>query len=167
MSVAQGKIVSLARLTARDLKTAAKFPFALSATEPMSDPARARAVYDQTGFWTPEAGALAIEIEGRLVGTVQFYRAGLGIHGYELSYQLHDEDDDGKGYAVEALKLFSDLLFAEKPAAKRLQLLVPTWDDRSARRVEDAGYASEGILRKAGFGAEGPEDCILYSRVRD
>ena len=33
--------------------------------------------------------------------------------------------------------------------------------------VEDAGYASEGILRKAGFGAEGPEDCILYSRVRD
>jgi ribosomal-protein-alanine N-acetyltransferase len=167
MSLAQGALVSLTRLTARDLKAAARFPFALAATEPMSDPVRARAVYDETGFWTPEAGALAIEVDGRLVGTIQFYRAGLGIQGHEISYQLHDQDDVGKGYATEAIRLFSDLLFAEKPTCKRLQLLVPLWDDRSARRTEDAGYASEGILRKAGFSADGPEDCILYSRVRD
>ncbi len=167
MSLAAGALVGLRRLKASDLKAAARFPFALSAVEPLSDPARARAVYDETGFWTPDAGALAIEADGRLVGTIQFYRAGPGIHGYEISYQLQDPDDVGKGYASEALRLFSDLLFSERTACRRLQLLVPTWDDRSARRTEDAGYASEGVLRKAGFGADGPEDCILYSRVRD
>lgn len=167
MSVARGAIVSLSRLTVKDLRPATRFPFALSAEEPMSDPVRAREVYDATGFWTPDAGALAIEADDRIVGTIQFYRAGPGIQGYEISYQLHDPEDAGKGYFTEALRLFSQLLFAEKPNLKRLQLLVPTWDDRSARRTEDAGFASEGVLRKAGFGADGPEDCILYSRVRD
>ncbi|MCR5878133.1 GNAT family N-acetyltransferase [Phenylobacterium sp. J367] len=167
MSVAQGSIVTLSRLTARDLKAASKVPFALSAVEPLSNPVRAREVYDETGFWTDDAGVLAIEVDDRLVGTIQFYRSGPGIQGFEISLVLHDRDDYGKGYGVEALKLMSDLLFNAKPNLRRLQLLVPTWDDRAARRVEDAGYASEGILRKAGFGADGPEDCILYSMVRD
>ena len=166
MSLAEGSIVELRRLRVSDLKTATRFPFALSAHEPMSNPERAREVYDQTGFWTPDAGVAAIEANDRLVGTIQYYRAGASIHGFELAYQLNDPDDVGKGYATEALRLLGDLLFAQHPNVRRLQLLVPKWDDTSARRVEDAGYASEGILRKAGFNADGPEDCILYSKVR-
>jgi RimJ/RimL family protein N-acetyltransferase len=167
MSLAEGSIVELRRLRVSDLKAAARFPFALSAVEPMSNPERARAVYDETGFWTPDTGVAAIEADDRLVGTIQYYRAGASIHGFELAYQLHDPDDVGKGYASEALRLLGDLLFAQHSNVRRLQLLVPKWDDTSARRVEDAGYASEGVLRKAGFNADGPEDCILYSRVRD
>lgn len=167
MSVAQGSMVTLARLTARDLKAAAKVPFALSMEEPLSNPERARAVYDETGFWTEDAGALAIEVESRLVGVIQFYRAGPGIRGYELNLVIFEREDWGKGYGVEALRLMASHLFAEKSNLKRLQFLVPTWNDRAARRVEDAGFASEGILRKAGYGAEGPEDLIVYSKVRD
>jgi hypothetical protein len=29
---------------------------------------------------------------------LQFYRSGPGIHGLEIGYILHDEDDRGKGY---------------------------------------------------------------------
>src|SRR5205085_5347380 len=119
------------------------------------------------------AGAVAIESRGeseepRLIGTLQFYGVGPGIHGLEIGYVLHDEADRGKGYAPEALRLFSDLLFAEHPECHRLQLIIETWNDASARLAENCGFASEGILRKAGYSSpDAPADCFVYSKVRD
>jgi RimJ/RimL family protein N-acetyltransferase len=167
MILAEGAKVRLRNIGVRDLKAATKHRHTLSITEPMTDPVRARQVHDATGFWTEDAGALAIEADGRLVGTVQFYRAGACIHGYEIGYILHDEADRGKGYASEALRLFSDLLFAGHPECHRLQLIIETWNDASARLAENCGYASEGVLRKAGYSSDDPEDCFIYSRVRD
>jgi len=173
MILAEGSRVRLRTIGVRDLKAATAHKYTLSITEPMTDPDWARRVYDQTGFWTREAGAAAIESlvqgdEGRLVGTLQFYRSGPGIHGYEIGYILHNEDDRGKGYASEALRLFSDLVFAEHPDCHRLQLIIETWNDASARLAEACGYASEGILRKAGYSSpDAPNDCFVYSRVRN
>ena len=173
MILATGERVRLRTIGVRDLKTATKHRYTLSITEPMTDAAHARRVLDQTGFWQPQAGACAIESladgeGGRLVGTLQFYGAGPGVHGLEIGYVLHSEDDRGKGYASEALRLFSDLLFAHHPDCHRLQLIIETWNDASARLAEACGYASEGILRKAGYSsAAAPPDCFVYSRVRD
>ena len=173
MILATGSRVRLRTIVVRDLKAATAHRFTLSITEPMTDPAYARRVLDQTGFWKPEAGACAIESlgdgeAGRLIGTLQFYGAGPGIHGLEIGYILHSEDDRGKGYASDALRLFSDLLFAEHPECHRLQLIIETWNDASARLAENCGYASEGILRKAGYSSpDQPSGCFIYSRVRD
>ncbi|THD63762.1 GNAT family protein [Phenylobacterium sp.] len=168
MILAQGSKVKLRTIGVRDLKAATRHKFTLSITEPMTDPDWARSVLDQTGFWTNTAGACAIEADDRLIGTLQFYGAGPGVHGLELGYILHDEADRGKGYASEALRLFSDLLFAEHPECHRLQLIIETWNDASARLAENCGYASEGILRKAGYSSpDQPADCFVYSRVRD
>ena len=173
MILASGNRVRLRTIGVRDLKAATAHRYTLSITEPMTDPAWARKVLDQTGFWKPEAGACAIESladgdNGRLVGTLQFYRSGPGVHGFEIGYVLHDEEDRGKGYASEALRLFSDLVFADHPDCHRLQLIIETWNDASARLAEACGYASEGILRKAGYSSpDAPSDCFVYSRVRD
>jgi RimJ/RimL family protein N-acetyltransferase len=173
MILASGNRVRLRTIGVRDLKAATAHKFTLSITEPMTDPAWARKVLDQTGFWKPEAGACAIESladgdNNRLIGTLQFYKSGPGVHGYEIGYVLHDEDDRGKGYASEALRLFSDVVFAEHPDCHRLQLIIETWNDASARLAEACGYASEGILRKAGYSSpDAPSDCFIYSRVRD
>ena len=173
MILAEGQKVRLRTIGVRDLKAATAHKYTLSITEPLTDPVRAREVYDQTGLWTKDAGACAIEGAneadgGRLIGTLQFYRSGPGVHGLEIGYVLHDEDDRGKGYASEALRLFSDLLFAENPWCHRLQLIIETWNDASARLAENCGYASEGTLRKAGYSApDEPSDCYVYSRVRD
>jgi RimJ/RimL family protein N-acetyltransferase len=173
MILAQGNRVRLRTIGVRDLKAAAKHRYTLSIVEPMTDPDHARRVLDQTGFWQAKAGAVAIESvaegdNGRLIGTLQFYGAGPGIHGLEIGYVLHSEDDRGKGYASEALRLFSGLLFAEHPECHRLQLIIETWNDASARLAEACGYASEGILRKAGYSSpDQPSDCFVYSRVRD
>jgi hypothetical protein len=55
-----------------------------------------REAFAETGFWTQDAGAVAITVEGRLVGTQQFYRAGPGIRGYEIGYIPHANADRGR-----------------------------------------------------------------------
>lgn len=167
MILAQGPRVTLRRIAAEDLAEAVKHLYTLSITEPLTDMARLREAFAETGFWSEDAGAVAITVDGRLVGTQQFYRAGPGIHGYEIGYILHAEGDRGKGYAAEALRLFGDLLFAERPKCHRLQLIIETWNDASARLAEACGYAREGVLRRAGYSSELPEDCFLYARVRE
>lgn len=167
MILATGERVRLRRIRRSDLEGASGFQYTLSILEPMTRIVRLTEVFDQSGFWTEDAGAVAIEAEGRLVGTMQFYRAGACIHGYEIGYILHAEADRGKGHASEALRLFSDLLFAERPACHRLQLIIETWNEASARVAEGCGYTREGVLRRAGYSSTVPEDCYLYSRVRD
>jgi RimJ/RimL family protein N-acetyltransferase len=168
MILATGAKVRLRNIGVRDLKTAAKFPFTLSVTEALTDPKRLRVLYDRHGFWTQDAGAVAIEVDDHLVGTLQFYPAGATIHGYELNYVLHDQDDAGKGYASEALRVFCDLLFAQRPACHRLQMIVKVDDDRSARLAEACRFASEGVLRKARYAGSGEAaDGNIYSMVRD
>lgn len=167
MILAQGERVRLRRIERTDLEGASGFQYTLSILEPLTHIARLTDVFDRTGFWTEDAGAAAIEASGRLVGTMQFYRAGACIHGYEIGYILHSEADRGKGYASEALRLFSDLLFAERPGCHRLQLIIETWNEASTRVAEACGYEREGILRKGGYSdAADPPDVYVYSRVR-
>jgi RimJ/RimL family protein N-acetyltransferase len=167
MTLSEGQKVRLRRIARGDLEGAAGFQYTLSILEPLTHIVRLTEMFDATGFWTEDAGAVVIEADGRMVGTMQFYRAGACIHGYELGYILHSEVDRGKGYASEAVRLLSDYLFAERPACHRLQLIIETWNDASARLAEACGYAREGILRKAGYSNAGdPPDCWIYSRVR-
>jgi [ribosomal protein S5]-alanine N-acetyltransferase len=164
--VAEGPRVRLRRIGEDDLPQAVQHLYTLSIVEPLTDLDRAREVFGRTGFWTEDAGALAMEVEGRLVGTLQFYRAGFGIHGYEIGYVIHSQPDRGKGYASNALRLFGGLILAERPACRRLQLIIETWNDPSARLAEACGYQREGVLRKAGYSSADPEDCWVYSKVR-
>jgi RimJ/RimL family protein N-acetyltransferase len=166
MILAEGRRVVLRRIAADDLSQCCQHLYTLSIQEPLTDLARAGAVFAETGFWTDDAGAAAITVQGRLVGTLQFYRAGPGIHGYEIGYVLHAEADRGKGYASDALRLFGDLIFAQRPRCWRLQLIIETWNEASARLAEACGYQREGVLRRAGYSSERPEDCFLYARVR-
>ena len=128
MIVARDGRVVLRRIAAADLPQISGFEYTVSIVEPMTGRARLAEVFAQTGFWTEDAGALAITVADRLVGTVQFYRSGLCIHGYEIGYILHGAADRGKGYGAEALRMFTGLLFAERPACHRLQLIIETWN---------------------------------------
>lgn len=166
MILAEGTRVRLRRIAEADLAQCAPHIYTLSIQEPLTELARVRAVFDETGFWTEDAGAVAIEAGGRLVGTMQYYRGGPGFHGYEIGYLIHDEADRGKGYASEGLRLFGDLILRERPKCHRLQLIIETWNDASARLAEACGYEREGVMRRGGYSSELPEDCWLYSRIR-
>ena len=96
--------MTIRRIAAADLAQVAPYPFTLSITEPMTDPERLAQTLAATGFWTQEAGAVAIEAGGKMVGTCQFYRAAPCIHGLELGYILHDPADRGRGLAAPAVR---------------------------------------------------------------
>ncbi len=166
--LAAGDGVAIRRLEARDLEQVSRFAFTVSITEPLTDLGRLSDVYATTGLWTPESGAVGIIdlATDRLVGTSQFYRSAPCIHGLELGYILHDRVDRGRGLAGRAVRIFSDLLFAERPSFHRQQLIIEVWNTASWRLAERCGFMREGMLRSCGFGVDDPSDGFIYSRTR-
>lgn len=166
--LAQDETVAIRRIHATDLGQIARFGFTVSITELLTDPARLADGFEADGFWRDEAGALAmVEVaSGRLLGTTQFYRSGPCIHGYELGYIIHDPADRGRGYAPRAVAMFADLLFVERPAAHRLQLMIEVWNTPSWKLAERCGFVREGLLRGSGLGEADPGDSFLYARTR-
>lgn len=158
--------VTLRRVGAADLDQIRPFAFTVSITEPLTDRTALEARFEDTGFWREDAGALAIEVGGELVGTCQFYRSAPCIHGYEIGYIIHDTEKRGRGYATEALRRLTDLLFDERPNCHRLQLVIEVANLPSAKVAETCGYVREGLLRSAGFDLNNPSDCFVYSMTR-
>lgn len=165
--LSRGPRAALRRVRAADLSQIARFPFTVSITQPLTDPDALRQAFEATGFWGEGAGAVAImdSATGRLLGTAQFYRSAPCIHGLELGYIIHDPAGRSKGYATDALRLFSDLLFAERPGVYRQQLLIEVWNTPSWKLAERCGFLREGVLRSSGFGQGDPADCLIYSRT--
>lgn len=147
-----------------DLHAIVKEPYSVTISEPGDDLSRLSTLLESTGFWQEDSGAVAIDGEG-LKGTIQFFRSGPCIHGFELGYVIHDRHDWGKGYASAGLKLLSDRLFAERPQIVRHQLTIECTKTASWKVAERCGFTREGILRCCGFGDD-PPDSFVYSRVR-
>ena len=165
---AQNEAVAIRRIIAEDLEHISKFAYTVSITEPLSDLEGIRHAFNSGGFWKDDAGAVAIvEVKtGRMVGTSQFYRSAPCIHGNELGYIIHEPADRRQGHASQAVRLFSDYLFAQIPTFFRQQLIIEVWNTPSWKLAERCGFVREGLLRSSGFGKGDPSDCFLYSRTR-
>jgi len=165
--LASGSSISIRKLVVSDLEVIAGFEYSVSITEPHSDPKRLAGIYAESGMWLEASGAVAIveNSSERMVGTLQYYRSAPCIHGLEIGYVVHSSDDRGKGYAAQALRLLSDLLFSSKPNFFRQQLIIEVWNTASWKVAERCGFVREGVLRSCGFGAGDPADCFVYSRT--
>jgi RimJ/RimL family protein N-acetyltransferase len=168
-TIADGRRICLRRLSHGDLAQVGRFAFTVSIVDPLDNLAALATAHALAGFWTADAGAVAIveRASGRLLGTSQFYRPGPCVHGYELGYIIHDPANWGQGYATEAVRLFSDRLFEVRPAAQRHQLMIETWNTRSWRLAERCGFVREGLMRTSGLGGETPADSFIYGRTRN
>ncbi len=166
-TLCSGPNISLRKILASDLGVIAHFAYSVSMVEPHSDPQRLAELHAATNLWQDEAGAVAIisNLDQRLLGTLQFYRSAPCIHGLEIGYLVHNPKDRRQGFAGEALRLLSDLLFQEQPTNYRQQLLIEVWNTASWKVAEKAGFIREGILRSCGFGQGDPADCFIYSRT--
>lgn len=166
--IARNDQITLRRIQRSDLPQISRFAFTVSILKPLTDLAALTEDLDSTGFWTPEAGAIALTEcgTGRLLGTAQFYRSAPCIHGFEMGYIIHDPADRGRGLATQAVRLFSDHLFQTIPDFYRLQLIIEAWNVASWKLAERCGFVREGLLRSSGFGSGDPADCYIYSRTR-
>ena len=125
-----------------------------------------RKQFDEDGYWGREDGTLVI-VDGsdRIVGHIEFFRAVSYWDAYELSYQLYDRADAGKGYTTEAVQLLVDYLFATKQR-HRLQLVIVPENAASRRVAEKCGFTLEGTLRGPFFNGGRNVDVLMYSLLR-
>jgi len=132
----------------------------------MRSPAAFRKEFRETGGWGDDLGRmLIVNRENRLLGHVVFFKEPSYQSGHEIGFSIFRRADRGKGYATQALRVFSAYLFALKPIP-RLQLGTHV-DNAGARRVaEKCGYQLEGTLREFYFARGVYADCVRYSLLR-
>ena len=82
------------------------------------DPELLRERVGTSGQMTERELLLAVETDGRLVGSIQGYRGGLPDGVFELGIELFDEADRGNGYGTAAVKALVTRLFDSEGARK-------------------------------------------------
>ena len=129
---------------------------------------RMRRKIERSGRFVEGRLDLAIEVDGRLVGTIEARqpREGLPPGAYEIGISLFEPPDRGRGLGTAAVEAFTAFLFAE-PATQRVQ--ASTWVENAAMRrvLEKVGFSFEGVMR--GFMPTpegGRDDYALYAVTR-
>lgn len=125
-----------------------------------------RKQFEESGFWDRDEGMLVI-VDGtdRILGHIDFFRAVPYWDAYELSYQLYDAADAGRGAMTEAVQLIVDYLFDTKPRHRIHLVILP--DNGASRRIaEKCGFTLEGTLREPFFHRGRNVDVLMYSLLR-
>lgn len=123
--------------------------------------------FDETGYWEKDFGKMLItDKTGSVLGDIMFFKGVKGCEGYEIGYQIFKEENRGKGYTTEALKLFSEYLFDLKPI-NRLEICVFSGNVPSRRVAEKCGYIYEGTMRQAYFSRGKYHDLQFFSILRE
>ena len=131
------------------------------------DPDRLRERVEASGRLTERELLLAIETNGRLIGSIQGYRDGLPDGVFGLGIDLFDERDRGKGHGTAAAKTLVARLF-DAEGARRVE--AGTAMDNVAMRAvfERLGFKQEGILRRWYPSQDGKGvDSVVYGMTRD
>ena len=103
--------------------------------------------FEKDGLLSIEGGRLLIlSKENEILGYVSFFKGSPYINGYEIGYQIFEEENKGKGYATEAVELTTSFLFDYQPIL-RIQICTSEENLSSERVALKAGYTYEGTLR--------------------
>jgi aminoglycoside 6'-N-acetyltransferase len=131
------------------------------------DPELLRARVETSGRLTERELLLAIETDGRLIGSIQGWREGLPAGVFGLGIELFDERDRGKGQGTAAVKDLVARLF-DLEGARRIE--AGTADDNATMRavLVRLGFQQEGILRSWYPSEDGRGvDCVMYGMTKD
>lgn len=128
---------------------------------------RFRQRYAENGFWTDEGGLLLIvDKQDAIVGQIGFFNTVEHLDEVEFGYAIFGEENRGKGYGTEALRLMTRYLFEWK-GVNRVRLTIHTENIASRRIAEKVGYQEEGIARGAWFHRGQHHDVVVVAVLRD
>ncbi len=103
---------------------------------------------------------------GLIGGIGCFWKTGLDGHSDEIGYWLA-KPWRGLGLMSSVVAVFSDWLFATRPALVRLEAIVFAHNPASGRVLEKAGYTQEGYLRKLLLKDGDHLDAIVWAKIRE
>lgn len=123
--------------------------------------------YSETGFWSNDFGTMLItDKNNKIVGEITYFKGLWYMPGYEVGYQIYRNEDRGKGYITEALKIFTAYLFEAKNI-NRLEIEVTVGNVASRKVAEKCGFKYEGLKRQAVFSKGKYMDIELFSLIKE
>ncbi len=126
-----------------------------------------RARVESSGRMTEREILLAIEADGRLVGSIQGYRDHVPAGVFGIGIEIFDPADRNHGFGREAVALLVSYLFSTG-APRRIEAGTAA-DNAVMRRVfRRLGFVEEGVLRRWYPSTDGlGSDCVMYGMTRD
>jgi RimJ/RimL family protein N-acetyltransferase len=120
---------------------------------------------------SPERGRLLIErlSDARVIGDVSWHPVRYGPNERSMALNIGislDPDARGHGYGSEAQRLLAELLFELYPI-ERVEASTDVDNIAEQRSLTKAGFAREGVIRRAQHRAGGYHDLVGYSILRD
>lgn len=123
--------------------------------------------YHDTGLWNDDFGIMAItDKNDRLIGEIVYFKGVWYLPGYEIGYRIYKDEDKGRGYITEALRIFTAYMFELKPI-NRLEIQVLKGNIASCKVAEKCGYKYEGLKRQAAFSQGRYHDMELFAILRE
>jgi len=123
--------------------------------------------YHEHGFFSSDGGRMMIfDLKGNLVGAISYFRNAHYVNGFEIGYQIFREENRGKGYTSEALKLFSAFLFEHYPI-NRLQICMEKDNLASEAVAKKCKFEYEGLMRNAWTVSGRKISNLVYSMIRE
>jgi RimJ/RimL family protein N-acetyltransferase len=123
--------------------------------------------FHENGFWGKEDGMLVIvDAAGEILGHIEFFKTVNYLDEYELSYQVYDTEQRGKGIMTEAVNMMVCYLFETK-RMNRIRLVIHPDNGASRRLAEKCGFQHEGTARGAWYNKGRHQDVEIYSILHD
>ncbi|MDF1657886.1 MAG: GNAT family protein [Verrucomicrobiales bacterium] len=127
-----------------------------------------RKEFSESGFLKEDYKVLLVtDKEGAFIGEVTSFKTSPNLQGPEVAYRIFREENRRKGYATEALRLFSAYLFRSEANILRLTAMIRTDNAASISLIQKCGYQKEGTLRNAEMHSGVPHSYEVFSLLRD
>jgi len=125
-----------------------------------------RKQFNDNVFWTKDKGRVLItDKKDKIVGQMSYFPGSYYMSGYEIGYQIFREEDRGKGYTTEAVKILAAYLFDTRPIT-RLQICMEKENEGSFKVAEKVGFTHEGTLRDVHFDRGRTISLEIFSMTR-
>lgn len=122
--------------------------------------------YQESGFWEENDGMLLIVSQtDEIIGHIEFFQTVPYLDELELSYQIYNPEDYGKGITTEAVKLMTKYLFDRKKN-NRIRLIIHPENLGSKRVAQKCSFKFEGVARGIWYHRGRNQDVEVYALLR-
>jgi RimJ/RimL family protein N-acetyltransferase len=104
--------------------------------------------------------------QDKILGHIEFFKTVNYLDEFELSYQVYESEQRGKGVATEAVNLLVRYLFEAKQI-NRIRLVIHPDNLPSRRLAEKCGFKHEGTARGAWYNKGTHWDVEIYAILHE
>ncbi len=126
--------------------------------------------YNTNGLWDDDFGMLKINDinDNDLIGVIWYFMSMHYVEGFEIGFNIFNSSKREKGFAAEALNIFSSYLFSAYNIPRlQCNTYLPIEHPSIKTLTAKTGYSYEGTMRKAVYIRGKLVDLHLFSLLKE